>query len=89
MNIPAGIGIDLSDIQDLRAKLCCRDRGIWPPHSDYLRRIKEDLLSGKLTKAEFKRRSVVLLEMEQPLSKEFREAEYRLMMTGEWTPNDS
>ena len=76
--IPVGSDLDLSDVQELRVKLLRRDFGIWPPHTDYLNRMEVDILSGAMTKQEFKRRSSVLLRMEQPLSKASRLAEQEL-----------
>jgi hypothetical protein len=58
---------DLSDVQELRAKLIRRDYGIWSPHTDYLHRMEKDILSGNMDLVEFRRRSSVVLEMEQPL----------------------
>jgi len=84
MEVKAGAKLDLSDAQELKTKLIKRDFGIWSPHSDYLRRIVEDILSGKITKAEFEKRSAVLLSMDQPLSEDFRKAEWKLTRTEEW-----
>ena len=84
IKVPVNAKLDLSDVQELKAKLIKRDFGIWSPHSDYLRRILEDILSGNITKAEFERRSAVLLDMAQPLSEDFRKAEWKLARTGEW-----
>lgn len=84
LDVPSGRKLDLSDAEELKVKLIKRDLGIWPPHTDYLRRIQKDICSSNITKAEFERRSVVLLDMEQPLSDQFRKAEWKLARTGEW-----
>jgi len=84
LDVPSGRKLDLSDAEELKAKLLKRDFGIWSPQSDYLLRIQKDICSGNITKAEFERRSAVLLDMVQPLSKEFRKAEWKLARTGEW-----
>lgn len=84
MEVPIGAELDLSDAEELKVKLIKRDLGIWPPHSNYLLRIMKDIISGSITKAEFERRSAVLLGMEQPLSKKFRVAEHKYQTTGDW-----
>lgn len=78
--------VDLSDVQELRVKLIRRDYGIWSPHTDYLARMENDILTDGMSWEEFKRRSVVVMKMVQPLEKSFRKAEYKLARTGEWTP---
>ena len=76
--------VDLSDVQKLRIKLIRRDKGIWSPHTDYLHCMERHILSTGMTKGEFKRRSATALKMEQPLSKKFRDAEWKFARTGEW-----
>ncbi len=77
--------VDLSDVQELRVTLIQRDLGIWPPHTDYLRRMELDILTIGMTWDEFERRSVEAMKMEQALEKAFRKAEKTLALTGKWT----
>ena len=76
--------IDLSDVQELRVKLIRRDMGIWPPHTDYLNRIEIDILTRGMTSDEFKRRSAIALNMEQPIDKKKRYAEWKFARLVEW-----
>lgn len=86
LELVRGREVDLSDVQELRVKLIRRDKGIWSPHSYYLHRMERDILTAGMTKDEFKRRSAVALNMEQPLKlrKKFRNAEWKFTRTGEW-----
>ena len=84
LGVLRGQEVDLSDVQELRVKLIRRDKGIWSPHTNYLHRMERDIISEGMTKGEFKRRSATALKIEQPLSKKFRDAEWKLARTGEW-----
>ncbi len=53
--------LDLSDVQELRVKLIRRDRGIWPPHSDYLTKMEYMILDGSMTPKVFKEMSGLAL----------------------------
>ena len=79
--VETGSKVDLSDAQVLLVKLIRRDKGIWPPHTDYLKRIELRIIEG-MTRAEFEDMAATLMNMVQPLSKEFREAEWELSRTG-------
>jgi hypothetical protein len=46
--------------------------------------MEKDILSGNMDVVEFRRKSSVALEMEQPLSKKFRHSEWKFARTGEW-----
>jgi hypothetical protein len=76
--------VELSDVQELRVKLIRRDYGIWSPHTDYLHRMEKDILTTGMSWEEYERRAVVVMKMEQPLSKEFRKAERDYARTGKW-----
>ena len=68
---------DLSDVQELRAWLIRRDKGIWSPHSDYLKRMELIILTGKMDRETFVRMAAtVKKKMPQSLPRWFRIQEW-------------
>lgn len=73
--------LDLSDVQELRVKLIRRDKGIWPPQSDYLHRIERMILEGTMSTTKFQEMAGLVLnkkQFPQVLSADFQRDECRL-----------
>ena len=63
--------IDLSNVQELRAKLIRRDGGIWPPQSDFLYKLEIRVIEGGITEKEFQETAAEILNVPQFLPKAF------------------
>ncbi len=74
--------IDLSDAQELRAKLIRRDGGLWNPQRRMIKNTERQIVTEGVTKAEFKDAAATVLAMPQVLGKGFRGAERTYRRTG-------
>ena len=63
----APAGPDLSDVQELIAKLTRRDGGLWPPQSHMIQRLSLDVLSG-MNVDDFQGRAALIFSMPQAIS---------------------
>jgi len=66
--------VDLSDVLELQIKLARRDGGIFPPHSDLIRRLEREVILDQVTRTEFKKRSAEILRLDMGLGSETRRA---------------
>ena len=73
--IPANDLVDLSDVQELHARLIRRDGIIAEPHSSMLSKLELDIVTDGISPQDFKRRSALILSMEAALPKDMRERE--------------